>query len=86
MALKCDIKELYLQIKLRTDYRPYHRLLWRSLEKDRAPDVFEFDRVVFGVNSSLFQAQFVPQEHARRQQSVFPLADETAHTWMIACN
>ena len=39
--------------------------------------MFEFNRVVFGVNSSPFQAQFVAQEHARRHQSIFPSANET---------
>ena len=43
----------------------------------REPDIFEFDRVVFGVNASPFQAQFVAQEHAKRHQSEIPLAAET---------
>lgn len=38
---------------------------------------FVFNRVVFGVNSSPFQPQFVAQVHARRHQSIFPLAAET---------
>ena len=77
VALMCDIKEMYLQIKLKPEDQPYHRFLWRNLETDRGPDVFEFDRVVFGVNSSPFQAQFVAQEHTRKHQSEFPLAAET---------
>ena len=32
---------------------------------DPHPDVYEFDRVVFGVNPSLFQAQFVLLQHAK---------------------
>ncbi|KAL9987043.1 hypothetical protein ACROYT_G001278 [Oculina patagonica] len=77
VALMCDIQEMYLQIKLRPEDQPYHRFLWRDLQTDREPDVFEFDRVVFGVNSSPFQAQFVAQEHARHHQSELPLAAET---------
>ena len=73
VALMCDIKEMYLQIKLNPEDQPYHRFLWRDFETGREPDVFEFNRVVFGVNWSPFQAQFVAQEHARRQQSIFPL-------------
>ena len=75
--LMCDIKEMYLQVKLKPEDQPYHRFLRRDLETDRQPDVFEFNRVVFGVNSSPFQAQFVAQEHARRHQSIFPLTAET---------
>ena len=41
------------------------------------PYIYEFDRVVFGVNPSPFQAQFVAQEHARQHQSEYPLAAET---------
>ena len=77
VALMCEIKEMYLQIKLKQDDQPYHRFLWPSLETNREPDIFEFDRLVFGVNSSPFQAQFVTQEHARKYQSEFPLAAET---------
>ena len=68
---------MYLQIKLQPEDQPYHRFLWRNLEMDKEPDTFEFDRVVFGVNSSPFQAQFVAQEHVKKYQSEFPLAAET---------
>ena len=77
VAVMCDIKEMYLQIKLKPEDRPYHRFLWRDLNTQREPDVFEFDRVVFGVNSSPFQAQFVAQQHAQKNQSAFPLAAES---------
>ena len=77
VALMCDIKEMYLQIKLKPEDQPYHRFLWRDLETGREPDVFEFNRVVFGVISSPFQAQFGAQEHARRHQSIFLLEAET---------
>ena len=76
VAITCDIAEMYLQIELPEEDRPFHRFLWRSLEKDRAPDVYEFTRVVFGVNCSPFQAQFVAQSHAESVQHLFPLASE----------
>ena len=62
----CDIKEMYLQIKLNPSDRPYHRFLWRNMETEENPSVFEFEQVVFGVNSSPFLAQFVIQEHTRK--------------------
>ena len=58
-------------------YRPYHRFLWRNMETKENPSVFEFERVVFGVNSSPFLVQFVIQEHAWKHQSQFPLGAET---------
>ena len=47
------------------------------MDKSRRPDVYEFDRVVSGVNSSPFQAQFVLQHHAKQNQRTFPMAAET---------
>ena len=47
------------------------------MDESRSPDVNEFDRVVFGVNSSPFRAQLVLQQHARQYQSTFPVAAET---------
>ena len=52
----CDVKEMHLQIQLQPEDQPCHRSLWQNLEIDKEPDTFEFDRVVFGVNSSPFQA------------------------------
>ena len=45
--------------------------------QSRTPDVYEFDRVVFGVNSSPFLAQFVLQRHAKHYGSDFPIAAKT---------
>jgi len=39
--------------------------------------VYEFNRVVFGVNLSPFQAQFVTQDYAQRYQEQFPMTAET---------
>lgn len=77
VALVCDIAEMYLQISLNPRDRPYYRFLWRDLDQERPPDVYEFQRVVFGVNSSPFLAQLVSQEHARLHQSEYPMAAET---------
>ena len=42
---------------------------------NREPDVFEFNRVVFGKNAAPMESQFVAQENARRNR--YPLAAET---------
>jgi len=77
VALICDIAEMYLKIQLVPEDRQYFRFLWRDMETTRQPAVFEFNRVVFGVNASPFLAQFVIQEHARANQEVFPMAAQT---------
>ena len=74
VAAVCDISEMYLQISLEPDQRRYHRFLWRDLDNDRPPDVYEFQRVVFSVNASPFLAQYVTQQHARTNADTLPLA------------
>ena len=66
VALVCDIAQMYLQIELAESDRPFQRFLWRDLNSNAEPAVYEFNRVVFGVNASPFLAQYVTQEHARR--------------------
>ena len=61
VAVVCDIAEMYLRIWITPEDKPYHRFLWRGTNQNSHPDIYEFDRVVFGVNPSPFQAQFVLQ-------------------------
>ena len=77
VAVVCDIAEMYLRIGIAAEDKPYHRFLWRGTDHSRQPDVYEFDRVVFGLNSSPFQAQFVLQNHSRNFEAGFPMAAET---------
>ena len=53
------------------------RILWRDGDRDREPEVLEFNRVVFGKNAAPMECQFVAQENARRNQSTYPMAAET---------
>ena len=76
VAVVCDIAEMYLQIGIAAEDKLYHRFLWRGMGQDRQPDIYEFDRVGFGVNSSPFQAQFVLHNHARKFEASFPMAAE----------
>ena len=39
--------------------------------------MFEFERVVFGVNSSPFLVQFVTQQHTREHHAEVPLGADT---------
>ena len=78
VTLVCDIAEMYLRIEVAPKDRPYLRFLWRSLEREKEPEEFDFNRVVFGGNSSPFQAQFVAQANAEKHNKVeFPMAAET---------
>ncbi|PFX13132.1 hypothetical protein AWC38_SpisGene22811 [Stylophora pistillata] len=74
-GIACEIKEMYLQTETKEQDRSHFRLLWRDLDPNREPDVFEFKRVVFGNNSA--PMEFVAQANARRNQDCYPLAVET---------
>jgi len=76
-ALVSDISQMYRRIRIAPPDRRYFRLLWRNLERKSNPDVYEFERIVFGKNSSPFEAQYTIQEHARRNQELLPAATET---------
>jgi len=73
IALVSDISEMYLQIGIQKSDRKYLRFLWREKEKMIE---FEFNRLVFGLNSSPFLAQLVSQGHARKYELEFPRAAE----------
>ena len=77
VVVMCDIAEMYLRIGISHEDQPYHRFLWRRIDQYRKPDVYEFERVLFGMNSSPFLAQYVLQHHANNYRTDFPLAAET---------
>ena len=62
IGVTCDISEMYLQIELRPEDRQYHRFLWRDCQKGQKPEVYEFNRVVFGVNA-LKLCNFIRSSH-----------------------
>ena len=47
------------------------------MDQKRKLEEYEFNRDVFGINSSPFQAQFVSQTHAEKHKDELPLAAET---------
>jgi len=77
VALVCDIAEMYLQVEMNAADRKYFRFLWRDADSSKPPDIYEFSRLVFGVNCSPFLAQFVAQQHAAKLSKEFPLAADT---------
>ena len=82
VALSADIAQMFLQVKLKEEDRPYHRFLWRNLNDDRPPDVYEFLRLPFGNTASPFCAQYVLYTHARSNASTYPEAADTVENSM----
>ena len=77
VALVSDISEMYLQIKVKPTDRSFLSFLWRDMDSTRVPDKYEFDRLVFGLNSSPFEAQFVVSNHAIKHSDHLPLLAES---------
>ena len=77
VALMCDIAEMYLRIELYPDDKSFHQFLWQHFNTNQKPIQYEFNRLVFGVNSSPFLAQFVLQYHANHYKNSYSRAAET---------
>ena len=54
--------------------RRYHRLLWRDLDTEREPEVYEAVRLVFGDRASPYLAQYVMRRHAEELRDEYKLA------------
>ena len=74
IALTGDVEEMFLQVKLATADKKYHRVLWRDGEAERAPDIYEAQRWIFGNAAAPFAAQYVMKENAKIHAAEFPLA------------
>ena len=74
VAVLCDIAEMYLHVEIAPKDRSYFRFLWRDMQTNRVPDIYECSRVTFGVNCSPFLTQLVTQEHAKKFADEFPAA------------
>ena len=77
VAVACDIKEMYLQVEIAEGDHSMFRILWRDLDEAREPEVYEFNRVVFGKNAAPMESQIVAQENARRHLEEFLKTAET---------
>ena len=74
IALSCDVQEMFLRVGVTKEDRRYLRFLW---ERDGKIIVYEFQRLVFGLNTSPFLAQLIARENAQRFEKECPRAVET---------
>ena len=82
VALTADISEMFLQVGLREQDRPYHRFLWRNCDSTQAPKVYEFQRLSFGNAASPFCAQYTLHTHAQTHAQEYPAAAESVDNSM----
>ncbi|KAJ8028619.1 hypothetical protein HOLleu_30913 [Holothuria leucospilota] len=68
---------MYLQIGVNEVDRSMLRFLWRDLDDNKKPQVYEFCRLAFGLNACPFIAQKVSQHNGEVNKQEFPQAAET---------
>ena len=71
-----DVSQMYHQLVIQPNDRPFHRFLWRDLKPSKQPETYEFLTFIFGGCYSSFCAQYVWQQHARDHQHQYSLAAE----------
>ncbi len=72
-----DIKQMFLNIRLTPEDKPYHCFLWNKTPQQDSPTVYQFQRHVFGNAGSPCVAVFVLKEHAKKYQKEAPAAVDT---------
>ncbi|XP_073722599.1 uncharacterized protein [Misgurnus anguillicaudatus] len=81
VAVSGDIKAMFHQVRLLPEDRPLLRFLWRDLEMDKAPKIFEWQVLPFGTTSSPCCATYAVQRHVLQH----PLTDEAIRFSVERC-
>ncbi len=58
-----DVKGMFHQVRLLEQDRPILRFLWRDMERDREPDIFEWQVLPFGTTCSPCCASYALHKH-----------------------
>ena len=74
VVLVGDVSQMYHQLILKPEDRPFHRFLWRNCDSGRKPKVYEFIRFIFGGCYCPFCAQYTWQMHTETHKTKYPLA------------
>lgn len=67
-----DIQEMFHRIKIRPEDQDSQRFLFRGTDRQREPDVYVMEAMIFGAKSSPSMAQYVKNENARRLETTHP--------------
>ena len=71
----CDLAEMFLNIKVNPQDRPYLRVFYREKPTDELR-VYQFTVHAFGLSSSPCVAMTTVQAHAKRHADRWPLAEK----------
>lgn len=67
-----DIKEMFLQIKIRKEDQGVQRFLWRGMDRNRDPDIYVITSMLFGATSSPCTAQYKMNTNAKDFEEKYP--------------
>ena len=80
VALTADIEAMFHQIRIQPADQPALRFLWRGSDRDRPPDVYQMQVLIFGAAASPCTATYVLRKCADDQQHEYPAAAAAVHT------
>ncbi len=63
VAISSDIKGMFHQVRLLPEYKPLLRFLWRNLDREKQPDIYEWQVLPFGTTCSPCCATYALQRH-----------------------
>lgn len=69
IAISGDIRSMFHQIRLLPEDQPLLRFLWRDMERERSPDIYEWRVLPFGTVCSPCCAIYALQRHVRDNSS-----------------
>ncbi|XP_063544363.1 uncharacterized protein LOC134752623 [Cydia strobilella] len=81
IAISADIEKMYFQVKLSPDHHSFQRILFR-FDTNSPIEIYQFNRVCFGVSSSPYLALRVVRQLAADSRDSFPLAAYEAENHM----
>ncbi|XP_063636132.1 uncharacterized protein LOC134806742 [Cydia splendana] len=74
IAVSADLKEMFMQIKIREEDRDALRFLWRGDRREGEPEEYRMTSVIFGASSSPCTALYIKNRNAREHATQYPEA------------
>ena len=71
-AVKADIKDMFLKIKIRPEDRDAQRFLWRGKDRSLKPKEYAMSSLIFGAKSSPCAALYIKNKNAALFLSQYP--------------
>lgn len=73
-AVKADIKDMFLKIKIRSEDCDAQRFLWRADDRSSEPSEYVMKSMLFGAKSSPCSALYIKNRNAEEFSTIYPSA------------